>query len=135
VILFDLLCKADGHVFEAWFRSGTDYESQAERGLVECPLCGSAQVIKAPMAPRVPRKDSAASSAAGMLARIQSEMLRNSEWVGDRFADEARAMHLGDIDPRPVHGQATVAQASSLVEEGVAIAPLPLPLVPPSQVN
>ena len=133
MIVFDLQCEPAAHVFEAWFSSGSDYESQAERGLVQCPLCGSPQVTKAPMAPNVPRKGSA--SATEMLARIQSDMLRNSEWVGDRFADEARAMHVGDAKSRAVHGQATAEQALSLVEEGVPIAPLPLPIVPPGQVN
>ena len=130
MIVFDLQCDADAHVFEAWFRSGADFEEQATKGLVQCPLCGSARVVKAPMAPAVPRK-----SSIDTLAKLQAEMLRGSEWVGDRFADEARAMHLGDSDVRPVHGQATAEQASSLAAEGVPIAPLPIPLVPPGQVN
>jgi hypothetical protein len=136
MIVFDLQCGGDGHVFEAWFRSGADFEEQAAKGLVQCPLCGTPKVAKAPMAPSVGRKGNVVSSSpVEMLAKLQTEMLRNSEWVGDRFADEARAMHLGDAEPRAVHGQATAEQASSLVEDGVPIAPLPLPLVPPGQVN
>jgi hypothetical protein len=136
VIVFDLQCTGDGHVFEAWFRSGADFDEQSAKGLVQCPLCGSAEVAKAPMAPSVARKNNmAGASPVEMLARLQAEVLRDSEWVGDRFADEARAMHLGDAEPRAVHGQATPDQASSLVEDGVPIAPLPLPLVPPGQVN
>ena len=136
MIVFDLQCGGDGHVFEAWFRSGADFDEQCAKGLVHCPMCGSADVAKAPMAPSVGRKDNVVSaSPVAMLAKLQSEMLRNSEWVGDRFAAQARAMHLGDIESRAVHGQATAEEASSLVEEGVPIAPLPLPLVPPGQVN
>ena len=136
MIVFDLQCDDGSHVFEAWFRSGADFEEQSAKGLVQCPLCGSAKVVKAPMAPSVGRETSVADNAPlQLLARLQSEMLRNSEWVGDRFADEARAMHLGDAEPRQVHGRATAEQASTLVEEGVPIAPLPLPLVPPGQVN
>jgi hypothetical protein len=136
VIVFDLQCTGDGHVFEAWFRSGADFDEQSAKGLVQCPLCGSAEVAKAPMAPSVARKNNmAGASPVEMLARLQAEVLRDSEWVGDRFADEARAMHLGDAEPRAVHGQATPDQASSWVEDGVPIAPLPLPLVPPGQVN
>lgn len=136
MIVFDLQCDSGAHVFEAWFRSGADFDEQVGQGLVQCPLCGSAKVVKAPMAPSVGRKGSVTSSSpVEMLARLQSELLRNSEWVGDRFADEARAMHLGDSKARAVHGQATLEQASSLVEEGVPIAPLPLPVVPPGQVN
>jgi hypothetical protein len=136
MIVFDLQCGGDGHVFEAWFRSGADFEEQAAKGLVQCPLCGTPKVAKAPMAPSVGRKGNVVSnSPVEMLAKLQTEMLRNSEWVGDRFADEARAMHLGETETRAVHGQATAEQASSLVEDGVPIAPLPLPLVPPGQVN
>jgi hypothetical protein len=136
VIVFDLQCSGDGHVFEAWFRSGADFDDQSAKGLVQCPMCGSAEVAKAPMAPSVGRKNNVVStSPVEMLAKLQTEMLRNSEWVGDRFADEARAMHIGETEPRAVHGQATPEQASSLVDEGVPIAPLPLPLVPPGQVN
>jgi hypothetical protein len=69
------------------------------------------------------------------LAGIQAEMLKDSRWVGDKFADTARAMHSGEIDREQVHGQATLEQAKSLVEDGVPVAPLPFPVTPPNQVN
>jgi hypothetical protein len=134
MIVFDLRCEEGGDVFEAWFQSSADYEAQKARGLVQCPVCQSTRVEKAPMAPRVPAKSSTASPLA-QLAAIQAKMLENSEWVGDRFADEARAMHLGEADARAVHGNATAAEAKSLIDEGVPVAPLPLPVVPPNQVN
>jgi hypothetical protein len=135
VIVFDLHCEDSGDVFEAWFRSGVDYEEQAARGLVECPACGSTRVAKAPMAPRVRATSVADASPLAQLAALQAAMLKDSEWVGDRFVAEARSMHLGETEPRPVHGSASRAEAESLVDEGVPVTPLPFPVVPPNQVN
>ena len=135
MIVFDLHCEDSGDVFEAWFQSGADYEDQKALGLVQCPSCGSDRVTKAPMAPRIPVKSSGDAKPLAQLAALQAAVLKNSEWVGDRFAEEARSMHLGESDPRPVHGNATAAEAKSLIDEGVPVAPLPLPVVPPSQVN
>lgn len=136
MIVFDLQCQNSGDVFEGWFRSNADYEQQLAEGLVECPACRSRAVGKAPMAPNVPRRDADRfAEAAAALAQIQAEMLRDSEWVGDAFADEARAMHLGETEVRKVHGRASLGEARALVDEGVPVAPLPLPVVPPNQVN
>ena len=135
MIVFDLQCADSSDVFEAWFRSGDDYDEQSARGLVQCPMCQSTRVAKAPMAPRVPAKSAGESSPPERLAALQAAVLEDSEWVGERFADEARAMHLGEIEWRPVHGQATAAEAKSLADEGIPVAPLPLPVTPPNQVN
>jgi len=132
MIVFDLQCLDGGETFEAWFRSSSDYEEQQAAGLVQCPFCASANIAKAPMAPRVPAKS---SNPMAKLAAIQAEMLKDSNWVGDQFAETARAMHSGEIEPAQVHGKATLAEAKSLVEDGVPVAPLPLPVVPPTQVN
>jgi len=133
MIVFDLHCLDSGETFEAWFRSSADYEDQKAAGLVQCPFCDSSRVAKAPMAPRVPRKSSGAALA--KIAAMQAEALKDSRWVGDRFAETARAMHSGEIAPEQVHGQATLAEARSLAEDGVPVAPLPLPVVPPGEVN
>jgi hypothetical protein len=133
MIVFDLQCRDGGETFEAWFRSTADYEEQRKAGLVQCPVCESANVDKAPMAPRVPRKGS--DSPVARLAAIQAELLKDSRWVGDEFAETARAMHLGEIEPEQVHGKATIEQAKSLIDDGVTVAPLPLPVAPPNQVN
>ena len=133
MIVFDLQCRDGGETFEAWFRSNADYDEQRAAGLVQCPFCHSENVAKAPMAPSVPRK-----SVDGVLAKVaalQAEMLKDSRWVGDEFTDTARAMHSGDIEPAQVHGNATLAQARALADDGVPVAPLPLPVVPPTQVN
>jgi hypothetical protein len=133
LIVFDLQCADDGERFEAWFRSGSDYEAQREQQLVECPYCRSTNVAKAPMAPHLPAKGS--TNPVARLAAAQAEMLKDSRWVGDEFTDTARAMHSGDAPPEQVHGNATLEQARALVEDGIPVAPLPLPVVPPSQVN
>ena len=133
MIVFDLQCQEDGEIFEAWFRSSADYKSQQEQGLVQCPVCQSGKVAKAPMAPRVPRKSS--NSPLSKLVALQAEMLKRSRWVGDEFADTARKIHAGEIEPQLVHGNATLEQAKSLIDDGVPVAPLPLPITPPNQVN
>jgi hypothetical protein len=133
VIVFDLQCRDGGETFEAWFRSNADYEEQRQASLVECPFCQSANVEKAPMAPQVPRKGS--DNPLARLAAMQAEMLKGSQWVGDRFAETARAIHSGEMEPQQVHGRATIEEAKSLVDEGVPVAPLPLPVMPPNQLN
>lgn len=152
MIIFDLKCAPRGHVFEAWFASSAAFAEQQAGGLVACPLCGSADVAKAPMAPAIGAKGNSSASPAeargvftgppeevkAMLAAaaaLQKTMLAGSEAVGDRFAAEARAIHLGESDRRPIHGEATRAEAVSLIEDGVPIAPLPFPVVPPGEEN
>ena len=136
MIVFDLRCQAGGEVFEGWFASSSDYSDQIERGLVQCPFCGSAEVEKAPMAPRVSRSNALdASKALVELAELQTRLLSNSEWVGEELPETARAMHLGEMERRPVHGQASAEEARSLIDEGIPVLPLPLPVVPPGQVN
>ena len=148
MIIFDLRCGG-GHVFEAWFGSSADFAAQQARGLVSCPLCGSAEVAKAPMAPAVPAKSNSRASGRelfsgapdevkAMLASasaLQKRVLAQSEAVGDRFADEARAIHLGDAEARAIHGRATRAEAESLLDDGIPVAPLPFPVAEPGTEN
>jgi hypothetical protein len=161
MIVFDLRC-GDGHVFEAWFGSTDDYEAQRKRGLVSCPLCGSDEVAKAVMAPAVGAKGNrvpapsrtapvvpvqSAPSAGAMpapaemkamltaLAQAQVKALEGSEHVGKRFAEEARAIHEGEAPERVIHGEATPAEAKALAEDGVPVAHLPFPVVPPRQLQ
>ena len=143
MIIFDLRCAPQGHVFEAWFGSSADYESQRGRGLVACPLCGSAEVEKAPMAPRVGAKGNRSSEPdpAAMkkmladMAATQKKLLDKSEHVGERFPDEARAIHLGEAEARAIHGQASRAEAESLIEDGIPVAPLLFPHLEPGEEN
>lgn len=157
MILFDLKCEGQGHVFEAWFGSSADYEAQQARGLIACPLCGDARVVKAVMAPAVaakgnsrslaPRGDDTAPVVMGTgdeakmralidaLGQAQKKLLEGSTWVGRDFADQARAMHYGEQDRANIHGEVAPAEARALIAEGVEVAPLPLPVVPPQAKN
>ncbi|WP_156678496.1 DUF1178 family protein [Sphingomonas profundi] len=153
MIVFDLACATGGHVFEAWFGSTDDYDAQRARGLVSCPICGGGDVAKAVMAPNVAPKGNsrAVVRSAGAtapepspeamkafmtkLARAQSKALEGSDYVGDRFAGEARAIHHGEAEQRPIHGVATPVEAKGLIEDGVSIAPLPFAVRPPRSDN
>ncbi len=152
MIVFDLRCSPADHVFEAWFGSSPDYESQLQRGLVSCPLCGSKRIEKAVMAPRIGTKgnrarqdlalhpvvDSDPGSMKEMLAAmaaVQKEMLASSAYVGENFTDEARAIHAGEAKARSIHGRATCKQTAALLKEGIQIIPLPLPIIEPGQEN
>ncbi|MEI6484713.1 MAG: DUF1178 family protein [Sphingomonadales bacterium] len=128
MIVFDLVCDA-AHRFEAWFGSSQDYDSQQDRALVTCPLCGSAKVGKAVMAPAVPAKSNqrhslANDDPAALLLKLQRALEADSTYVGDRFAEEARAIHSTG-ETRSVHGEATPDEVKSLREDGVPLLPLP----------
>ncbi len=154
MIVYDLAC-IEGHRFEGWFGSSGDYEDQRARGLLICPTCGAAEVAKAPMAPAVPAKGNQrqevlapatrpmantplppeVQQALAALAKVQAEALKHSTWVGDRFVEETRKMHYGERDEAPIHGQASLAEAKALIEEGVPVAPLPFPVAPTEKLN
>lgn len=163
MIVYDLECLSGQHRFEGWFKSSDDFVHQRERGLVTCPHCGSADVGKAIQAPRIGRKGNQmpepirrrqdgpaevpsapvasvplppeAVEMIGKLASLQAEALKSSRYVGRKFADDARAMHYGERDAEAIHGQATVAEAQELAEEGISVMPLPFPVLPPDQAN
>jgi hypothetical protein len=138
MIVFDLRC-ARTHVFEAWFGSSADYESQRERGLVNCPICGDTEIAKAVMAPAVAPKGNQRSEARpaaahapeavkamlAALAALQTKVEADCDYVGDRFADEARAIHVGEAEARGIYGETTIEEALALHEEGIDVAPLP----------
>ena len=152
MIVFDLACE-NAHGFEGWFGSSDDFTSQQARGLLTCPVCDSAAVTKAPMAPAVSAKGNRAgpvsapravankplpaevAEAFKALAAAQAKALAKSEWVGDRFANEVRSMHYGEVEEKQVHGRATRDDALSLMEEGIAVAPLLVPVHPPEELN
>jgi hypothetical protein len=146
MIIFDLKCAPQGHVFEAWFASSLAYDEQQAGGLVACPLCGSAEVAKAPMAPGIaterespaaPLSPTSAEAKAVLAAAaaVQKRLLEGSEAVGERFADEARAIHLGEAESRVIHGVASPQQAADLIDEGVPITALPFPVAGPGEEN
>ena len=150
MIVFNLACD-NAHGFEGWFRSSADFADQQARGLLTCPVCDSASVAKAPMAPAVPAKSNRAAPAPRAvankpmptevveafkaLAAAQANALKDSEWVGDRFTAEVRSMHYGEIEEKQVHGRASKDDAVALLEEGIAVAPLLVPVHPPEDLN
>ncbi len=157
MIVFDLKC-GQGHVFEAWFGSSRAFEEQRAGGLVQCPMCGDPAIEKAVMAPNVAAKGNrkadtpaarldttpaaealpspdAIKAALQVLAQAQAKALETSQWVGKSFAKRARAMHAGEETEAPIHGQATLEQAKQLIDDGVPVAPLPFPVVPPEARN
>ena len=135
MIRFSLVCEHD-HEFEAWFRNNDDFDAQKKRGFVECPSCGSHKVGKALMAPAVStgRKQEKIALAMGEQQRkamaelkVLSEKLReNADYVGDKFAEEARKIHFGETDQRGIYGEATHDEVKSLAEDGVSFMPIPV---------
>lgn len=129
MIRYQLRCDAE-HEFEGWFRSGADYDAQAADGLLECPACGSTAIRKAIMAPaiarrRAGRKDAAREVIEQAAARAREYIHKNFDYVGDRFPEEARKIHYGEVKERNIYGEATGDEVKTLVEEGVSIAPMP----------
>lgn len=131
MIRYQLRCDK-GHEFEGWFRSAEAFDAQAAEGRVTCGFCGSASVEKALMAPAVPKRgkapESRESPETGMIeaiARLRAHIEANSDYVGDSFVTEARAMHEGDSPARAIHGEAHPDEARALIEDGIPVAPLP----------
>lgn len=146
MISFALRCEPQGHGFDGWFRSGDDFEAQAKRGLVACPVCGSTEIGKALMRPSIGKgggadQDTGATAAATppgggyvnaeaakAFARLQEmarELRAKADYVGPRFAEEARRIHYGESEARQIYGEASPAEVKGLSEEGIAALPLP----------
>jgi hypothetical protein len=153
MIRYNLRCDR-GHAFESWFQSSSAYDSQVKRKLVNCPNCGSVKVDKAIMAPRIvsskkPREQAApqpetatvpATAAQpptpllmaqelelrAKIKELRDHVVKNADNVGEKFPNEARKMHYGDIEHRPIYGEASPDEARSLVEEGIDVTPLPV---------
>jgi hypothetical protein len=162
MIAYDLACGGD-HRFEGWFASAADFEKQRSTGLLACPVCEDASVSRVLSVPNVGRKGNqfvapatvevpAQPSVTGdvvntpalppamvelmhKLAEAQTEALKDSVWVGRDFAETARAIHYGEEPGRLVHGETSADEAEALVEEGINVAPLPFPVIPPRAKN
>ncbi|MBR1144025.1 DUF1178 family protein [Bradyrhizobium sp. AUGA SZCCT0431] len=153
MIRYSLRCER-GHAFESWFQSSSAYESQEKRKLVSCPSCGSVKVERAIMAPQIVsrkgREDARAVPAAEVtstegaateatpllmaqelelrakIKELRDHIVKNADNVGERFPSEARKMHYGDIEHRPIYGEASPDEARALIDEGVEVSPLPV---------
>ncbi|WP_298923078.1 DUF1178 family protein [uncultured Ramlibacter sp.] len=135
--VLNLQC-AHGHGFEGWFGSEDDFQSQLQRGLVECPMCGDTAVTKLLSAPRLnlgagkqePAQQVAALPDAALQAawmKMAREVIAQTEDVGERFAEEARRIHYGEVQERGIRGQASREQTEALLDEGIAVMPMALP--------
>jgi hypothetical protein len=153
MIRYTLRCSQD-HRFESWFQDSSAYDAQVRRKLVTCPVCNSTEIEKAIMAPRiVGRKGRAKESPASVptapaeapvaaestplmmaqerelrtkLRELRDHIVKNADNVGERFPNEARKMHYGEIEHRPIYGEASNEEARALIEEGVEVSPLPV---------
>ncbi|MEM8580760.1 MAG: DUF1178 family protein [Pseudomonadota bacterium] len=148
MIRYTLKCDK-GHQFDSWFQSADAFETLIARGLTECTACGSKDVTKALMAPRVSTGDSSGTPDAAQelpeqptgqqtlsltepssplekaISKLRKEVEKNSDYVGVNFASEARRMHEGDMPLRAIHGEANAEDARGLIEDGVPVMPLP----------
>jgi hypothetical protein len=133
MIRYALVCEQE-HGFEGWFGASADFDDQQQRGLVECPVCGSSAVRKAIMAPAVagtkkrghdPAPAQNHTMMMEAMGRLRRHVEDNFDDMGDAFASEARAIHEGRSEDRGIYGQATSQEVRELVEDGVPIAPLP----------
>ena len=154
MIHYTLRCDR-GHAFESWLQSSSAYESQEKRKLVNCPVCGSSKVERAIMAPQIVSKKGRQSAEAApapattstevtapaastpllmaqerelraKLKELREHIVKNADNVGERFPNEARKMHYGDIEHRPIYGEASPEEARALIDEGVEVTPLPV---------
>ena len=144
MIKYALACE-QAHEFESWFPSSDAFETQRKRGFVTCPYCDSSKVEKQIMAPSVARTDKVPSAPSpepqsvavlsdrerelrAALRALREHVMKNAENVGKNFVEEARKMHFGEAEERSIYGEADLAEARALLEEGIDV--LPLPVVP-----
>lgn len=134
MIHYSLICEND-HKFDGWFRNAEAYDQQHRRGIVTCPTCTSQKVDKALMAPSVSRASSEKISLSighpqhqqlrAAMQALRNKVTSEADYVGDKFADEARKIHFKEVDPRGIYGEATCEEVAGLVEDGVDFMPLP----------
>ncbi|MGA7268517.1 MAG: DUF1178 family protein, partial [Aestuariivirga sp.] len=137
---YDLICDK-GHEFDGWFRDSATYDKQARRGFVACSVCGSSKVEKQLMAPGIPTKsnrkdevpqrmvagpvDPRVAMMMKMMREMRQQVEENADYVGDKFAEEARKIHFAETEARGIYGEATADEATALIEEGIEVFPLP----------
>lgn len=141
MIRYDLICD-QGHEFDGWFSDSAAFDRQQKRKLVECTFCGTSKIEKQLMAPGIPSKSNRRSDSApsqmlakpvdpraqammAMMREFRAHVEKNSENVGNNFAEEARKIHYKEKQERGIFGNATPDEAQSLLEEGIDVHPLP----------
>jgi hypothetical protein len=140
MIVYNLLCE-NAHRFEGWFGSAEAFDHQHLAGQLFCPVCGSSSVQRQPSAPHVHTRAAEAPAADRALtmqqirAHLVDYLLKNSEDVGERFSEEARAIFYEEAPERPIRGRATLAEARELHEEGIEVFALPMPPAPKDKLH
>ena len=137
MIRYQLICEK-GHAFDSWFSNSAGFERQKKAGQLECPVCASTEVDKALMAPAVPAKTESPDKGQAVfqanprhaelkaaLRKVREHVTANADYVGDRFADEARKIHYEEVESHGIYGEASADEAQSLLEEGIEFHPLP----------
>jgi hypothetical protein len=140
MIKYDLICDK-GHEFDGWFRDSAAFEKQSKRRLISCTVCGSDEVTKQLMAPGIPVKsnrkpetsqtmlagavDTRTQKLMQIMREVRKNIEANAEYVGDRFADEARKIHYAESEKRGIYGEAKLEDAQALIDEGIEVHPLP----------
>jgi len=140
MIRYDLACERE-HAFDGWFRDSEAYDAQSAAGELQCPVCGSTVIDKQLMTPgiaakanrrpegRVPvfsaQKEGKVAELIEAVRKLRRQVEENADYVGDRFAEEARKIHYNEVEPRGIYGEASLEEAKSLLEEGVEVHPLP----------
>ncbi len=132
--VLNLRCE-NGHGFEGWFASDDEFMDQNGRGLVECPMCGDKVISRMPTAPRLnlsgqreapPAEPTSVDMQAAFLQAVR-QMMANTEDVGERFPEEARRIHYGEVEQRGIRGEATPDERQALLDEGIEVVPIPVP--------
>lgn len=145
MIVFDVTCRK-GHTFEGWFKDGETFQKQAAAGEIACPVCGESRVRKGPVAPRLgglskgrePSRPDAASAPpdkklneyVAAVRQLKKYVQENSDYVGEKFPEEARKIHYGEAESRSIYGEASSEEASELRDEGIEYRRIPWPAKP-----
>ena len=131
MISFSLKCE-NNHNFDAWFSDSSNFEVQIKKNLIFCPKCNSTKIEKNIMAPNIGSKKQSYTNALKteknyekIIKNVRKHVEKNFEYVGNKFADEARAIHYGEKEEREIYGETSVEEAVDLIEEGVNVSPIP----------
>ena len=130
MIVYNIRCKGCNYDFEGWFNNSTDYSKQLKQKLILCPNCNSSLIIKAPMAPNLSKKSNTKVSKQSKtminnINKYKKIIEKNFDYVGDNFTEEAKKIKYGEIEERPIYGEANLEQTKELVEEDISFTPLP----------
>ena len=130
MIKYSLECNKS-HIFDAWFSDSLNFEKQNKKNQISCPNCSSLIIKKSIMAPSIPSKNYKSDllnekkdKVEVVLSKVRKHVEDNFDYVGDKFADEARSMHYGEKEEREIYGETTIEDAVDLIEEGVNVKPM-----------